>query len=126
MSLRFIASAVIALTTLSDSAAAQSTHLAMQSGSDALETCAGLDDPRSRASTEGYVCLSWVSGAVQGASQTVSLQPEKPTYCSPRLQGTTGQYVAVFLRYLENHPEKLHLPAIYLFHQAMAEAFPCG
>jgi hypothetical protein len=114
-----------ALIVASGEACAQAQALAMQWGRDALSTCGYTEDGGTRNMTAAFVCLSWVSGAVQAASGTVSLEREKPDYCTPEFGGSTGQYVAVYLKYLRDHPEKLHLPSIYLFHQAMAEAFPC-
>lgn len=116
---------VAALCFGSSPVAAQSDPLGMIWGKDALEVCSHIEDRRSRNTTFGLVCMSWVSGAVQGAARTFTYEPEKPDYCTPGYGGSNGQYAAVFLKYLRDHPEKLHLPAIYIFHQSMAEAFPC-
>lgn len=97
----------------------------MQWGRDVLATCAAYEDGGKRNPTAALICLGWINGAVQGASGTISTEPEKPNYCTPKFGGSIGQYTAVFLKFLRDHPEKLHLPAIYLFHQAMAQAFPC-
>jgi Rap1a immunity proteins len=39
---------------------------------------------------------------------------------------TYGQAEAIFLKYLRDHPEKLHLHLPGLFLDAMKEAFPCS
>ena len=109
----------------SGDARAQSDPLGMAWGNDALSTCGYTEDGGKRNSTAALICLGWINGAVQAASDTVSLEKEKPDYCTPKFGGSTGQYTAVYMKFLRDHPEKLHLPAIYLFHQAMAQAFPC-
>lgn len=106
-------------------ASAQSDPLGMMWGRDALATCEYAEDGGKRNSTAALICLGWVNGAVQAAAGTISTKPEKPDYCTPGFGGSTGQYVAVFMKFLRDNPAKQHLPAIYLFHQAMAEAFPC-
>lgn len=106
-------------------ASAQANNLMMQSGSDALATCGRWESRDPNDSTASWVCLAWINGATQAANSTISYVDQKPTYCTPRVGGSVGQYVAVFVRYLREHPERLHLPAIYLYHQSMAEAFPC-
>ena len=105
---------------------AQSEALGMIWGKDALATCANIEDPPRRDVTAGMVCLSWVNGATQAASSSISYETEQPNYCTPTYGGSTGQYAAVFLKFLRDNPAKLHRPAIYLYHQAMAEAFPCA
>lgn len=115
----------ISLALAGSPASAQSDPLGMQWGRDALTTCAHTEDGGRRNSTAALVCLGWINGAVQAFNGAVSLEPEKPNYCTPEFGGSTGQYAAVFLQFLRQNPAKRHLPAIYLFHQAMAEAFPC-
>ncbi|WP_420794378.1 Rap1a/Tai family immunity protein [Sphingosinicella microcystinivorans] len=97
----------------------------MQWGRDALATCAHTEDGGRRNSTAALTCLGWINGATQAAGGTISTEPEKPDYCTPGFGGSIGQYAAVFLKFLRDNPAKRHLPAIYLYHQAMAEAFPC-
>lgn len=40
-------------------------------------------------------------------------------------KNTVGQAIRVVLKFLQDHPEKLHLRATDLAEQAMAQAFPC-
>ena len=124
MKFAIAACAVASFVVLPSPAIAQSDSLAMLWGRDALTTCSHVETMQRRDTTSALVCLGWINGAVQGASGTISIEPKKPEYCTPP-GGSNGQYVAVFLKYLRDYPAKRHLPAIYLFHQAMAEAFPC-
>lgn len=118
-------SGVLCLFAASGPVAAQSNSLMMQWGKDALDTCSHIEERPNRDFTKGMVCLSWVNGATQASSHTVSFNPDKPDYCTPKVGGSTGQYAAVFLKFLRDNPGKRHLPAIWLYHQAMAESFPC-
>lgn len=105
---------------------AQNSPYGMQTGSDAFAACKAVDDePGRRDSMLAMACLAWINGAVQAAEPTDWDSPQKPVYCTPRTGGSTGQYKDVFVNFLKANPAKRHLPAIYLFHQAMAEAFPC-
>lgn len=127
MKLNFAAVIIISASLIGAPAHAQSDPLAMQWGRDALATCSHTENLRARGtdSTSALICLGWINGAVQAAGNSISLNPEKPNYCTPKFGGSTGQYAAVFLKFLRDNPAKRHLPAIYLFHQSMAEAFPC-
>jgi hypothetical protein len=46
-------------------------------------------------------------------------------FCAPKGVVTRGQSRQVILRYLESHPEKLHLDIRLLALDAMREAWPC-
>ena len=105
---------------------AQNKAYGMQTGNDAITACqAGDGDQASKDFTLAIACLSWINGAVQAAEPDDVPRPYKPVYCTPESGGSTGQYKYVFVKFLKANPAKRHLPAIYLFHQAMAEAFPC-
>jgi hypothetical protein len=47
-------------------------------------------------------------------------------FCAPSKSITRGQSRQVVLRYLENHPELLHLDIRLLAADAMREAWPCS
>ena len=104
----------------------QNKAYGMQTGNDALTACqAGDRDQSSQDFTLAIACLSWINGAVQTAEPTDRSTPLKPSYCTPESGGSTGQYKDVFVAFLRNNPAIRHQPAIFLFHQAMASAFPC-
>ena len=94
----------------------------MKTGSHAKIVC----DPDNRTTADKFICVGWVNGFVQGSALTVSYAVEYPDFCLPSEGGSVGQYIAVFNRYLEEHPERLHLAAAQLFREALAEAFPCS
>lgn len=63
------------------------------------------------------VCLSYISGLSDGLRQGGML-------CLP--EGVTlGQQVAVVRKYLNDHPESLHLPRATLASSALTAAFRC-
>lgn len=41
----------------------------------------------------------------------------------PRI--TSTQTIAIWVKYLRNHPEQHHLPGVVTYHAAMEDAFPC-
>lgn len=113
----FVAASVIPLPAKAE---ALNENLNMGYGKDALATCSS-----NKISPDGYVCLAWINGAAQVAAFSISVEVvEAPSYCAPDM-GTTGQYRDIFVKFLRENPAKRHLPAMFLFHQAMAEAFPC-
>lgn len=93
---------------------------AMQWGGDALAMC-----DSSRITPNQWVCMAWINGAVQSAGVSFSVNVEAPNFCTPEYGGSVGQYRDVFVKYLKENPSKRHLPAIFLFYQSMAAAFPC-
>lgn len=103
------------------SAAALAAPAAMMTGNDARAICLNIEKP---ANIEGLICAAWINGAVQGAVDTISLNGNKPEYCEPK-GIPISQYSAIFVKYLNDNPDKLHLPSIFLFHQAIAKSFPC-
>lgn len=88
-------------------------------GKDALQVCSSEQEQSI------LNCISWINGAVQGAHLTFTLSADKPRYCTPETGGSLGQYRDVFVKFLRENPAKRHELGIYLFHQAMAQAFPC-
>ncbi len=64
-------------------------------------------------------------GYIQGVVNSMEvLYPNQPLSCSP--DGVTvGQMVDVVKRYLQNHPQTRHEPAVILIATAAREAFPC-
>lgn len=70
-------------------------------------------------------CAWYVKGVIEGVQ--VHAQPSQAGYsllCMPDdLPGT--QLTGVFGKYLEDHPEQRHEPALALVVRAMTAAFPC-
>jgi hypothetical protein len=62
---------------------------------------------------DGY-CTGLVNGVTNAS----------PRVC-PDEAVTTGQTLRVVVKYLEDHPEELHLDNAVLVEKALAKAFPC-
>lgn len=73
----------------------------------------------------GY-CYAYITGAGDTYRTILITFPEinLKKYCIPDASNQ-NQIVKVVNKYLEEHPEKLHLPGDHLILSAMQEAFPC-
>ena len=67
-------------------------------------------------------------GLAQGVTQTLrALQTVVPGIaCLPPDGIPNGQAIRVFLKFLTDHPEKLHEAETFLLTQALHDAFPCA
>lgn len=94
----------------------------MNTGHHAKITCGNTTDLASK-----LVCISWINGASAGNGWTQSRAPTFfPDYCPPSLDFDLGKQKALFVDYLEKASDgKLGEPAILLFREAMAKAYPC-
>jgi Rap1a immunity proteins len=64
-------------------------------------------------------------GYIQGVVNSMEvLYPNQSLSCSPDGM-TVGQMVDVVKRYLHNHPQTGHEPAVIVIATAASEAFPC-
>jgi len=69
-------------------------------------------------------CLGFIEGFRQLAVMTQPVTNLK-LLCLP--DGVpNGQLAKVIVKYLDQHPEKLHLPAAQLMYDATDDAFPCA
>jgi len=48
-----------------------------------------------------------------------------PLVCLPEQGIKNGQAVRIVVKYLREHPERLHEPAVHLLSWAISDAFPC-
>ena len=77
-------------------------------------------------SSELSECIGYISGVVD-AGTIASQRNENGKFpvCIPETV-SKGQLVRVYLKYADNHPERLHLVAATLVVEALATAFPCA
>jgi len=67
-------------------------------------------------------CLYFIEGVIDG----YNLADGKPDLCIPDGSGVTfGQLALVVSKYVEDHPEQLHLGSGALVLNALYRAFPC-
>ncbi len=76
---------------------------------------------------EVMTCLGYISGILDLADFDQALPPAHTAHgwCLP--DGASSSQVAkVIVKYANDHPEELHLPAVLLVANALLKAFPCG
>ncbi len=91
------------------------------SGNDFRDDCGAALHGQSGA--RAGICL----GFIEGYRQLAPMLPPSANLkllCLPA-EVSNGQIVKVVVKYLDQHPEKLHLPAAQLIYNATNEAFPC-
>jgi Rap1a immunity proteins len=124
-------SALLALLTLGQPVAAETA--APYDGKKLLDQCTQVVkteplDKTSEAFDAGY-CLGVMQG-ITSISQLLFFEMEKngvpKLFCLPKQGFSHEQMVRVVLKYLNDHPEHLHIYAIALITRALVEAFPCG
>ncbi|WP_156254990.1 Rap1a/Tai family immunity protein [Sandarakinorhabdus oryzae] len=72
------------------------------------------------------ICLSWINGASQGNGWFKSLNPVLlPDYCPPNLNFNLVQYRDIVLAHIGKTRTARNDPAIVVFRQALAGAYPC-
>jgi hypothetical protein len=91
-------------------------------GNALLAQCKNVDSHPE--SYEAGLCSGYVSGVHFGHSFTAVMYKLKSSYCMPK-DVTFDQTSLVVLKYLNEHPESLHLPAHELVLASLIRAFPC-
>jgi len=100
-------------------------------GNDLQGKCKDLMDTKSTGNIFGSgFCAGFLTAAIEDeaawqASDAVKKQTHFLSFCIPD-NGTNGQYLQVFVKYLDEHPEELNKSAIVLLREAFNKAFPCG
>lgn len=103
-------------------------HAAL-SGNDIMSNCAGYD-PAAETFTptddqQAYK-FGRCSGYIDAFVDASVILPTPPEWCiQPTGDIPYKQIRGVVLKWLKDHPEQLHEPAITLFYKAAHEAWPC-
>ena len=93
------------------------------SGSELLERCeARLSETGNTA--RGNTCFGFVVGISDSHDNFTMWGKMSPLWCSPDNVGT-DQLIRIVTKYLQEHPESLHLEASSLVSNALNFAFPC-
>jgi hypothetical protein len=104
---------------------------AAMTGNELLTICEHADAPDSEVTTnqqwDTMHCVGYISGVTDANTAWWDFKPEVhggPNYC---LVGgvNNGQVFRVVVKYLREHPERLHFPAARLINEALTRAFPC-
>ncbi len=71
-------------------------------------------------------CLGFLNGVIDMATIAREESPKTAQFfCIPRTV-TGAQLAKVFVKYSDNHPEQLHLPAAVIVVLSFKDAFPCS
>ena len=73
-------------------------------------------DASKSANKEEQLCIDLVA--------VVDAFDEQHEVCIPKT-ATMGQKIAVVVKYIDEHPEDMHLEFMFLAHEALAKAWPC-
>jgi hypothetical protein len=75
---------------------------------------------------DSLLCVAYIDGAMDTQGQTLELHPDLKTfrYCLPD-NVPLIQSVRVIVKFLKEHPEKLHMRASLLISVALVDVFPC-
>ncbi len=89
-----------------------------------------INDEGRRGSPDAIFHAGWCSGRVDGmldmhAEYTGRSLLRSPVFCLPETGIRVPQGVRIVVRYLETHPERLHLEQRQLIIEAFSAAFPC-
>jgi len=90
------------------------------SGSDLLQRC------ESDSNAAYNTCVGYIVGMVDYQEALVFWSNlDEPVFCEP-MDAKSGQLVKVVTKYLNEHPENLHLSASGEVTNALVTAFPCS
>ena len=70
------------------------------------------------------MCSAYVIGFTSGIINQAILTKTEPLFCLPH-EGNNAQTIAVFVKYMSDHPEKRHFDTPSLIIMSLSEAFPC-
>ncbi len=101
-----------------------------EDGNELLKACWETERANNKGTDINYTdalrCLEFIQGIIQMNSYyIVSKKVQKPAFCIPPQDIPIGQATSIVVKYLKNHPEKLHFVAVGLVVLALEEAFPC-
>jgi hypothetical protein len=96
---------------------------AYSTGKDLQEWCSAAIDKQLQSGARAGLCVGFLD-AFRQLSRMLPSQPNVKLECLPD-GGGQEQFIRVILKYLDQHPEKLHLPAVQIVYDAANEVFPC-
>lgn len=88
------------------------------SGNDLRNYCQAVLDHETGA--RAGIC----AGYINAYRELAEMLPDEKLLCVPDGVGNE-QFIRVLMKYLDQHPERLHVAAPQLIYDAMSEAFPC-
>lgn len=113
---------------------AYSADISKRDGNSLINACQvtqKIGNHELEASYEHLMSSGWCLGTIETARDIIGglsegrFLPIKLGACMPEKGITNEQTIRIVLHYLEDNPQKLHLPASILSTFALSEAFPC-
>lgn len=103
---------------------------AQTTGIDLQQKCKSLMGDKPTSSFDNGFCAGFITAAIADETMWQAFDRDQGqihvlNFCFPD-NGTNGQALQVLIKYLDEHPEELHKPAIFILHEAFNAAFPCG
>ena len=71
------------------------------------------------------MCLGYLQGMVEMHDLLVGMEQIPPLFCTPE-KSNYLQGMKILEKYMDGHPEKLHLAFMLITINYLKEAFPCG
>lgn len=90
-------------------------------GNDLHDYCRAALEKESQSGARAGLCV----GFLDAYRQVGMMLPEAGLACFPAPGVGQEQYIKILVKYFDQHPERLHLPAAQLVYDATQEAFPC-
>jgi Rap1a immunity proteins len=107
----------------SSSVLAQTTYTTGNDLKPACVTYVGQHPADRGEALKAGVCMGFIDGWLQLATMIKS-QLSEELFCPPK--GVTNrQVIDIAVKYMNDHPEKLHQPAAQILYDAVSDAFPC-
>jgi hypothetical protein len=103
-----------------------SSALASDSGDKLLWGLTGKAADGLEAVTDRAFYYGYVSGIVDSYRFLSDFNPEIRFICLPKQGISNEQAVQIIVKWLKNHPDRLHEPAKLLVLEALSGAFPCS
>ena len=101
----------------------------INNGNGLLEECHQATRTGDNLSSTEYLLSIFCIGKLQGIAELNAMYQHeykiKGFFCKSRGQITNTQLARIVVKYLNNHPEQLHLNDTYLTVVALEEAYPC-
>jgi hypothetical protein len=70
-------------------------------------------------------CVGFITGYINAHKLETHGTIAQEYYCLPS-NGRLGEYIRKFVKYMEEHPEKLNEDTQLLFFSSLTKAFPCN
>jgi hypothetical protein len=103
-------------------ARAQMTPSATTDGNYLLGSCRASVQAMDNPNLHQDLLDAWRSGLCDGIVRGV--WAFSPSVCAPQ-EATAGQAIRIVYKYLQDHPEQLHMTDTKLVGMALAQVFPC-